>query len=528
MALPNSTSTSSSASERARRAANRSGSVPTTDTTPTVQTTAQPSLPPVTEADATMSDAQDANIVASTLTTQTQSAPATPTAPLTASATPAEPTAAATTDTNIANEAFVANTVPTADATSTAATDPDFPPLAHTDAVNGASSSRLPADPNSPPKRQRADSRGRAVSTSSDPDADEPALDARPRRAPRPNPHLTVDGNPPQASYAPTPRGGHRTIFGVTTESLLGNLPARQRAQWDEVEHPKLLATVSGGNGDRIATWEAFRRHIAGRFNMDPEDISIGTPGLGERAGPDPAAWLIGGLSLEQGQALIDMGALVSDTMTTIFHAYRPFITGFATTFQGFTIAARNRDLAHAVIADAIMADTAVIRYVRSHRDAIPPFLSNDEALARFGESIRVQSIQLLSPRGPFTAWNVYVDSPTNSEEHFAELARLIGNIVIDTPFNGQGRPYHRPLHCNICGGRDHPTNLCPLVDTPGYCGPTPETIGALLEASREALNPKGKKSGRWNGNPGGNGKGKGKDRDDRKGGNGRKGGRGQ
>jgi hypothetical protein len=56
--------------------------------------------------------------------------------------------------------------------------------------------------------------------------------------------------------------------------------------------------------------------------------------------------------------------------------------------------------------------------------------------------------------------------------------------------------------------------------------GPTPETIGALLEASRDALNPRGKKTGnrgrdnaksdgkRNDKSKGkGNGKGKGKDR---------------
>jgi hypothetical protein len=98
---------------------------------------------------------------------------------------------------------------------------------------------------------------------------------------------------------------------------------------------------------------------------------------------------------------------------------------------------------------------------------------------------------------------------------------------VIDTPFHGQGRSFYRPLHCSIGPGTDHPTNLCPFPEYPGWLGATPATIGALLEASRDALNPRGKKSGnrprdnaKSNGkrnNKGkgkGNGKGKGKDRD--------------
>ncbi|KAJ7616840.1 hypothetical protein DFH06DRAFT_1238559 [Mycena polygramma] len=196
------------------------------------------------------------------------------------------------------------------------------------------------------------------------------------------------------------------------------------------------------------------------------------------------------------------MGALVSDTLTTMFHAYQPQVLGFGGTFAGFTIAPTNGELAHAIIVDAVMADPAITRFVRAHRDAIQPHLSCDEALARFGESISVEPIQLInSNQTPFTAWNVYFHSPTHDEGDANTLRSLFGRLVITTPFDGEGRLFSRPLRCTICWGADHPTNLCPLPQTPGHLGVTAETVVDLLKASHDILHPP------KNNNKGGKGK---------------------
>ncbi|KAJ7229614.1 hypothetical protein C8J57DRAFT_1387079 [Mycena rebaudengoi] len=306
--------------------------------------------------------------------------------------------------------------------------------------------------------------------------------------------------------------------------------PNIQLGQWDEVEHPKIICTISGGNGDRVQTAQRLRDHIANRFNMTPSDVLIGSPGLADRSpdpkrsGPDPIAWLVAGLTLNQAQALLDLGVLCSDIITTFFHAYRPPISGYVGTFQGFTIHQDQEDLALRIIADAVAADPSIGRFIRAHRDAFPADMTADQAFEAFCESIGVGDIQLLSSIGPFTAWNVYIHSPTTNEDDFEALCRLFGNLVINTPFHGQGRIFHRPLHCNICLATDHPTNLCPFPNSPGWLGPTPETIGALLEISRDALNPNKKKPGRDAKKGNFDGKGKGKDRDDRKGGDRRRG----
>jgi hypothetical protein len=120
-------------------------------------------------------------------------------------------------------------------------------------------------------------------------------------------------------------------------------------------------------------------------------------------------AWLVAGLTEEQATALLEIHALVSDTLMAFFFPYSLPISGFIGTFYGFTIPSNNDDLALAVIRDAAMADPAITRFIRAHRDAFPPEMTADEVLTRVGESIWVAPIPLLSLRSvPFTAWNVY------------------------------------------------------------------------------------------------------------------------
>jgi hypothetical protein len=175
------------------------------------------------------------------------------------------------------------------------------------------------------------------------------------------------------------------------------------------VPQPKVVATISGGNGDRIQTVELVRTNIADHFNAPRASILIGTPGLAENNGPDPIAWLIAGISADQAQALIDMGCLCSDTLTIFFHEYHPPISGFMGTWQGFTMAEADSELAHRIIVNAVLADPAITRFVRAHRDSFPSDATADECLELFADHIITLPINLLSPRGPFVAWNVYI-----------------------------------------------------------------------------------------------------------------------
>ncbi|KAF8133497.1 hypothetical protein K438DRAFT_1998166 [Mycena galopus ATCC 62051] len=380
-----------------------------------------------------------------------------------------------------------------------------------TDAGTGASSSRRPQDDAAPvslPKRQRADSSGHAN------------IPATEEHHPQPPPHPrhfapvfdTRNGNPPRGSFTPTP-AEPRPVYGITSAVLFRGFTDRHCAQWNIAPGPKAIAYVVGGNGDIMQTTEMMRTAIADRFNIPRDEVLIGSHA--ER-GPDPIAWLIGGLRQYELEYLLDATFLSSDAISIFFHAFSPPITGFIGTFAGFTIPASNAVLAENTIVDYVANDPAITRHVRANRDAFPPETPADRCLDLWLDSIRAEPIELLSPcGGTFTAWNVYVRSLTRNEATFAALQGLFAVLVMDTTFSGQGCIHPRALHCVLCFGCDHLLGLCFTRHIPGWLGLTPDTIRAWIVDTRDALAPPAKKfikGGKCDDKKDGKGKGKGKD----------------
>ncbi|KAJ7443610.1 hypothetical protein B0H11DRAFT_2343930 [Mycena galericulata] len=262
------------------------------------------------------------------------------------------------------------------------------------DAAGASSSHRAAtthATPDSPPKRQRADTAGRAIPTRGGGGGDVERPAARRRY------YGTVDQLPPRGNFTPVPRGGFNRPEGITSRTLYRNLPPVQMGQWVKQDHPKLTAHISGGNGDRIQTARRIAQMIADRFNRDPAEILVGPPGLAAGPGPDPIAWLIGGLPLEQAHILADEGMIADrfnrdpaeilvgppglaagpgpDPIAWLIGGLpleqahiladegsssptsSPPISGFLGTFHGLTVAESNDQLARATLADAITDD---------------------------------------------------------------------------------------------------------------------------------------------------------------------------
>ncbi|KAJ7866289.1 hypothetical protein B0H13DRAFT_2352577 [Mycena leptocephala] len=75
---------------------------------------------------------------------------------------------------------------------------------------------------------------------------------------------------------------------------------------------------------------------------------------------------------------------------------------------------------------------------------------------------------------------------PTNDGSHWSQLLRLFGKLQIMTALYGTAQ-LQRVFRCHICPGIDYPTALYPLPSIPGWLGPTPTTITALEDVSRQA-----------------------------------------
>ncbi|KAJ7774386.1 hypothetical protein B0H14DRAFT_2632034 [Mycena olivaceomarginata] len=340
--------------------------------------------------------------------------------------------------------------------------------------------------PRLPPKRPRDDREDREEAQERRDSERRDAQEHRPTFNRYPPAYDTRDGNPPQGSFVPHHPLLTRAVYGMTGGVLFRNHPSGQLRQWNEVPQLKVVATISGGNGDCIQTAEP------------------------ERSGPDPIAWLIAGLSVAHAQTLIDIGCLCSDTLTMFFHEYQPQITGFVGTFYGFTIPESSAALAHRTIVAAIVADPAIAHFIRAHRDTFPVDLTAEQCLVRFGEHIDTVCHQPLVPTRPVRGVECV---------HQLSTPPSTGRVA-STPAPSTATSAYPST--------TRPTSASSQVSPVGSA-PTPETISALLDATREVLNPRTKKpSSRprddTNNKGKGKGPGKGKDRDDRKGGDRRRG----
>ncbi|KAJ7901357.1 hypothetical protein B0H13DRAFT_2336118 [Mycena leptocephala] len=163
-------------------------------------------------------------------------------------------------------------------------------------------------------------------------------------------------------------------------------------------------------------------------------------------------------------------------------------ISGFVGIFAGFTLpnTAAGADRARDLIRTAISDNNEVAQFVQTHRDALGPLVSADQAWGIFLGSVAVQGIVLIVNDTNTVAWRLYVNSPTNDRGYWTQLRRLFGKLHIMTALHGTAR-LQRAFRCRICPSIDHPTGLCPLPSVPGWLGPTHTTIAAIEDAGRQA-----------------------------------------
>ncbi|KAJ7863363.1 hypothetical protein B0H13DRAFT_1899657 [Mycena leptocephala] len=322
---------------------------------------------------------------------------------------------------------------------------------------------------------------------------------AAPVRAPAPDPlvavaadaalalWMTADGLPPRRSYTPTPAGGFPAIV-FSPEQLLHGVPAELIRMYADVAHPKFFIVVSGGNGAVMRTHGLIWDAIGSFINIDRADFTLGTPPTAAN-GTSSSLWLVADIPDHLAQTIVD-NRIISSTNITLFPLlYNLPVIGFMGVFAGFTLPNTDAgaNVARDLIRTAIAANNEIAQFVQTHRDALGLQVSAGEAWTTFLESVSVQGIVLLANDTNTVAWRLFVDPPTNEREFWGQLRRLFGKLNVMTALYGTAR-LQRAFRCRICPSIDHPTPLCPLPGLPGWLGPTPATIAALEDASRQAV----------------------------------------
>ncbi|KAJ7847741.1 hypothetical protein B0H14DRAFT_3453618 [Mycena olivaceomarginata] len=231
---------------------------------------------------------------------------------------------------------------------------------------------------------------------------------------------LTADQNPPRGSYTPTPPGGFPEVV-YSSALLTQGMPPGLMQLYHDVPDPKFFVVPSA----TTSTWTRRAFHL-------------GTPPTSEN-GPSSVLWMVAGLPPHLAQAVLDQPALSSRPITLFTIPFHMPVIGFIGTFGGFTLpnSQGGADAVRDLLQMAIQANGDINEFVRTHRDALGPQVSADQAWHIFSNSIAVEGMELLMS--------------------------------------------HLPFHQSP----DRPSAPSPRL--PGWLGPTPDTITALAEASRQA-----------------------------------------
>ncbi|KAJ7882704.1 hypothetical protein B0H13DRAFT_2344496 [Mycena leptocephala] len=297
----------------------------------------------------------------------------------------------------------------------------------------------------------------------------------------------TADGMPPRGLYTQIPVDLEDIVY--SPEQQRRGVPVELVRMYDDVPHPKFFVIVSGGNGPMMRTHGRIRDAIGNFINMDPTAFILGTPPIAAD-GTSPSLWLVAGIPDHLAQAILDARILSTAIITLFPLPYDMPVNGYIGVFSGFTLPNTNAgaNVARDLLRTAIGANTQIAQFVQTHHDALGPHVSAEQAWDTFLVSVRVEGIALIVNDTNTVAWRLYVASPTNNRDFFAQLRRLFGRVQVMTALHGTAQ-LQRDFRCRLCPSITHPTPLCPLPALPGWLGPTPATIAALEDVSRQAAN---------------------------------------
>ncbi|KAJ7850761.1 hypothetical protein B0H13DRAFT_2360541 [Mycena leptocephala] len=247
----------------------------------------------------------------------------------------------------------------------------------------------------------------------------------------------------------PNPAGGYPDIVYSPT-LLWQGVPEDLRALYGTVANPKFFLVVSGGTDRPCGRTPSYATH--------------------RREWPQPRPLACRSIPLHLAQAILAKRVLSSTRITIFPVPYEMPVNGFIGTYGGLTLpdTVAGAAAAQRLFQDAARANGTISQYIQTHRDACGPQVSAEQAFDTFVASVPARHL----PTNDYVAWN--------------QLCHLFRRINVMTALHGTAYLL-RAFHCHICPSVAHPTDLCPLPAVPGWLGPTPATIKALEDASRQA-----------------------------------------
>ncbi|KAJ7711610.1 hypothetical protein B0H16DRAFT_1816528 [Mycena metata] len=236
---------------------------------------------------------------------------------------------------------------------------------------------------------------------------------------------------------------------------------------------------VAGGDRDSTGSAHSGAELIANVTNMPAGAVRMGAAKAANPSLPAPNLFGITGLTPDLAAELVRLRMLCTQAITLFIITLAPHFSGFLGLVEGLTFLNTPAGAQEAVnaITHTLSTNTNFIQLVMSHRDALPAHWSIQQALTAILGSLTVTPIELLSGAGSArVVWRVFMMVTTHNMVYYNAIRAAFRQVAFVTAFNNTGR-VRDDLSCRICRSIDHPTQLCPFPDVPGYVGPTAATL---------------------------------------------------
>ncbi|KAG9311498.1 hypothetical protein JVU11DRAFT_7696 [Chiua virens] len=292
------------------------------------------------------------------------------------------------------------------------------------------------------------------------------------------------------AKFTPVPEKGFPMIHLAAPGQLVTSLSATARAEWINVDHPKVLIRVFDYDGtdptkiNPILTRKIERtiKEIATAYNMRNVNCAVSPPTPAETYPIDtiPNAFLVHQITGEIRDILVGQRIWSSEPITL---EARPFVErAFPTllfNLAGFTTT--NGDIVHNAIY-SLWSDPEVCHMIFVILNNNDPFFKQEAVIAnspqiitKFINSMTIEFLDYKVARGIETPrYNVHADSPTAHPGAWTSLREFLTSLKYPTSLHGTGAATYLSS-CTLCHSASHPRGLCEFPNIPNWNGPLAE-----------------------------------------------------
>ena len=155
-------------------------------------------------------------------------------------------------------------------------------------------------------------------------------------------------------------------------------------------------------------------------------------------------------------------------------------VTRYAMTLAGLHLPARleSNDIVATLVRRWLRNSHLVNSFIRDHHDTLPAFMAVDEQIEFALSTVEITHVKLGNEDDSAVAFNVYIHPPTSDTLLHQSWLQAVQAIMYYADC-GTGKAVSI-FRCNVCKGRDHPSDSCPFPGNRSFKTSTGTETGTL------------------------------------------------